>query len=318
MARRTKSSTKASEETQAQTPEESTVTTTTEAAPEAAASTTEKKADEFDLTGFNSAVEKALAEADTSTGDIPLASLEGVTNEYRKLDGPKGKNAAKKAINEAMKESMNSMDIIKARAYLQISEKALSAGPGAGAERKPADPTEAFVQRVVTLNLANQLVTDEVPEGVAEDWAQRVEDEVAKLAESAREYRTWAESDAEDKGEAPEVPAFVKNAVKLAEGKTAKAGRSTGGGGSTYSGERRDIGKHILSAFEGVDEGTFLTIAEIRKHRSDEYGDSEPSAGAISARLFPNGDASKCTLVKSGVQPGQNEAGRKGATKVAV
>jgi hypothetical protein len=50
---------------------------------------------------------------------------------------------------------------------------------------------------------------------------------------------------------------------------------------------RRDIGKHVQYVFAALPAGTFLTINEIRKIGSPEYGDSAPSAGAISARLFP-------------------------------
>lgn len=275
---------------------------------------------EIDLTEFNSAVETALEDADTSTGDLPEAALAKVTESYRKLDGPKAKNAAKKAINDSMKSAMNDMEIVKARAYLQISENALSAGTsgGGGSTRTPTDPTEAHVQKVATLTLAYQLATTSVADGVAEDWQAKVEDSLQGQLEAANQYKAWVESNDENKGDEPEVSVVVKNAVKLAEGKSARAGSSRSSGGSTYTGERRDIGKHILNAFSDKAEGTFLTIAEIRKTKSDEYGDAEPSAGAISARLFPGDDPSKCTLIKDGVQPGTNESGKKGATKVAV
>ena len=137
------------------------------------------------------------------------------------------------------------------------------------------------------------------------------------LVESSREqagaYLAWLQSDAEDKGDEPaDLTPVVKNAVKLALGKAAKAGGRSGGG-STFTGERRDIGKHIESAFADVPSGKFLTVAEIRKHKSEEYGDNPPSAGAISARLFPQGDGTKCTI--KSVTPGQNEKSNKGATK---
>ncbi|MEU4477743.1 DUF262 domain-containing protein [Micromonospora sp. NPDC023966] len=74
---------------------------------------------------------------------------------------------------------------------------------------------------------------------------------------------------------------------------------------------RRDIGAHIVSAFFGLAPGSFLTINEIRRHRSDEYGDEFPSAGAIHARLFPS--SGRCTV--PGVEPGTNERGLRGARK---
>ncbi|WP_278265435.1 DUF262 domain-containing HNH endonuclease family protein [Nocardia sp. AG03] len=53
---------------------------------------------------------------------------------------------------------------------------------------------------------------------------------------------------------------------------------------------RRDIGQHIVNAFAGLEEGTFLTINEIRKVPSAQYPVNDlPSSGAISARLFPAG-----------------------------
>ena len=88
------------------------------------------------------------------------------------------------------------------------------------------------------------------------------------------------------------------------------SGRS---GGSTYTGERRDIGQHIVEAFADVESGTFLTVAEIRKHDSSQYTSENPaSAGAISARLFPK--SGKCTV--EGIEPGTNEKGNRGARKL--
>lgn len=74
---------------------------------------------------------------------------------------------------------------------------------------------------------------------------------------------------------------------------------------------RRDIGRHIEHVFSSRAVGEFLTIAQIRREPSPEYGESAPSAGAISARLFPpNG---KTTV--PGVVPETRE-GVRGATKV--
>lgn len=278
---------------------------------------------EIDLGPFTEAVDEAVSGADETTGDIAVEPLSKVTEQYRKLDGAKPKNAAKKVVNDRMKAAMDALDIRTARAYLQISENALTAGAGGGGStRTPTDPTEAFVQRVATLRLALDLVDENVPEEVASDWQTKLDDLLNGKREQANEYRTWFESEADDKGDEPSVEAFVKNAVKLAEGKSARAGaaRSSSGssGGSGYSGERRNIGKHILEAFADLEEGTFLSIAQIRQHKSSEYGDDLPSAGAISARLFPDNDGSKCSLIKDGVQPGTDEKGKKGARKVAA
>lgn len=304
MARRNPSNTKpdSTESVSTEAPEETAVSTT---ATEAPASTEETP---IDLTGFEAAANAAVAEADTSTGTIPPAEIDKVVTEYRVLDGVKAKNKAKAFLNEGMKSAMNESDIVKARSFLQLTES-MTAGSTAKAEKAPADPTEAFVQRSATLQLANSLL---VPgEGVADDHASRTEALVSESQAAAEQYLAYLQDESEDKGEEPEVSAVVRNAVKLALGKAAKAGSSRTGGG--YTGERRDIGKHIVEAFADHPVGTFLTIAEIRKFVSDEYGQSLPSAGAISARLFPQ--SGKCTI--ESVRPDTNEKGNKGAEKVA-
>jgi hypothetical protein len=296
-------------------PKEDTVSTTTEAAPEAtsteASPEATKKADEkpVDLTAFKAAVLEAVAGADPSTGELAAGVLEPVVKEYRAIEGLKGKNAAKAVLADGMRDAMNKSNIQAARSYLQMQDNMTAGSSGSSAPKAPADPTEAFVQSEATLRLAQELHTP--GEGVSEDHEAKVEELVSSSRESAASYKAWLESDAEDKGEEPDVSAVVKNAVKLAAGKSAKAGGRASSGG-TFTGERRDIGKHIAEAFAGVQSGAFLTVAEIRNHRSDEYGDNPPSAGAISARLFPQ--SGKCTV--EGIEPGQNEKGNKGATKL--
>ncbi|WP_164860610.1 DUF262 domain-containing protein [Rhodococcus sp. X156] len=73
---------------------------------------------------------------------------------------------------------------------------------------------------------------------------------------------------------------------------------------------RGDIAKHIAHVFTELETGDFLTISEIARRPSPEYADKPPSAGAISARLFPaNG---RMTL--PGVEPGTRN-GYRGAVK---
>lgn len=302
MARRTSKA-----QTENPTTEEAPVSTETTEAPTEAATETTTEAP-IDLTSFNEAVATAITEADAATGEVPTEQIEAVKTAYRALDGAKPKNAAKKAVNESMKDAMNSGDLPKARAYLMISENSLVAGGGGGGEKAPADPTEAFVQRVATLSLGYNLAVNNVPEGVGSDWQDRVNQLVTESLTPAQELLAFHQSDAE--GDGPEATAVVRNAVKLAEGKSAKAGSSRSGG--TFTGERKNIGTHIESAFSDVEEGTFLTIAEIRNKRSDEYGDNPPSAGAVSARLFPS--SGKSSMLKVGIRP-DTQNGKKGAVK---
>ncbi|ETT28833.1 protein of unknown function DUF262 [Rhodococcus rhodochrous ATCC 21198] len=75
---------------------------------------------------------------------------------------------------------------------------------------------------------------------------------------------------------------------------------------------RRDIGQHIVNAFADLEVGDFLTIGEIRKTPSPQYPVHDlPSAGAISARLFP-GNGGRTTV--PGVV-GVIAGGRRGARK---
>lgn len=305
-------------------PKEDTVST---AAPEAPASTDtsteapEAKAEKpaeapIDLTAFEAAVDKAVEDTegrDAATGELSAALIESVNVEFRKLEGAKAKNKARALLNGLLKDTMNKMDpaeMPKARSYMILSD-GLSAGSAAKSERTPADPTEAFVQRMVGLKLAVELAQANVPEGVDAGWTTKANELYEASKAKANELFAWATSDAEDKGDEPETTPVVRSAVKLAQGKAAKVGGAVRSGGSG-DGVRRDIGKHIESAFADVESGTFLTVAQIRAHRSDEYGDNPPSAGAISARLFPT--SGKGTSVP-GIVAGQNDAGKKGATK---
>lgn len=282
----------------------------TESAPAAVAA----KSGEVDLTAFNAAVATALqAEGrDETTGELPLVALPPVQAAYRDLDGLKAKNAARKVVDDAMKSAMTSMKIAEARSYLQISQNLSVAGAKSSTPKPPADPTEAFVQKAATFRLALTLASANVPDEVAADWADQAKAAVEAQGEAASAYLAWVNNEAEDKGDAPEAPAWVQQAAKLAAGKSAKVGAAKSGGQSTpFTGERRDIAKHIVEAFADAEPGTFKSINEIRTFKSAEYGDNPPSAGAISARLFP-GEGKKVTV--DGVTP-DTQNGKKGAVK---
>jgi hypothetical protein len=299
------------------TPEELVEEATGAAAAEPVAATdNEDKAEaEIDLTDFSNAVEAAVKDEekrDKDTGDLAADLIEPVNTAFRALDGAKAKNKARAHLNGLMRDAMNNFDMPLARSYMVLAD-GLSAGPSAKAERQPADPTEAFVQKVVGLQLAVALTTENLPEGVDEDWKAKANELFTESKATAQEYLEWTRSEDDNKGDEPEISSVVKAAVKLAQGKAAKVGASRGGSGTPHEGPRRDIAKHIYAAFENEAPGTFLTIAEIRKFHSEEYGDNPPSAGAISARLFPTGGG-KCTL--EGVVPDTNENNKKGARKL--
>lgn len=284
--------------------------------PEAAAEGTDTEATEahedkpVDLTDFQNAVEAAVAERDTATGELAVAIIEPANVEFRKLDGAKAKNKGRAWLNDKMRDAMNEMNVQLARAYLMVSDN-LSAGGATKGERAPADPTEAFVQRIVGLRLATDLARDNVPEGVGEDWSDKANALYAESKDKANEYLAWTQADEEGRGDEPEVSPVVRAAVKLAQGKSAKVGGGSRSGGGNGDGVRRDVAKHIQAAFADKEPGTFLTIAEIKKHESEEYAGAVVSAGAISARLFPA--SGKCTV--EGVEPATVN-NKKGARKI--
>lgn len=301
MARQNRS-TAASTET-ATTNKEDTVTTTETPAPEA-----ETKAP-ADLTAFKAAVTEAITEADASTGVLPETAIAKVNEQYRAVEGNSGKGEARKFLEEQMLAAVADLDAVKARSYSDLKGNLTAAG-GSSSTKAPADPTAAFVQRVASLRLAQVIVEGSRPEGEGID--EKIEALVSESLASVEAQVAYLADESEDKGDGPELSPVVRAAFKAASGKATGGTRKSGG-----SGVRRDIAKHIQSAFADKEAGAFLSIAEIAKHKSAEYGDDSPSQGAISARLF--NDSGKTTV--EGVEPVQKdtiEGGNpKGARKVA-
>src|SRR5690606_19168540 len=127
-----------------------------------------------------------------------------------------------------------------ARAYSMVKDN-LSAATKGGADKAPADPTAAYVNKLAAHRLALTVIEGTVPEGVdGEKATTQAGDLVASLSEQVTAYQGWLADESEDKGDAPEVSPVVRTAFKLAAGKASGGGRVSGG-----SGVRRDIGKHI-------------------------------------------------------------------------
>jgi hypothetical protein len=261
------------------------------------------------LDAFKAAVEASLGEADTTTGQVPESAVTSVNEEYRKLEGQKGKNAARKFLEDAMLAAVGELDAVKARSYSEL-KAGLSTGGGSSTPKAPADPGAAYVQRMAALDLARGIVYGTKPEIEGRDLDAEVSKMVTDLGQQVADLQAWTANEAEDKGDAPEVSPVVRQAVKLSTGKA--SGSRSGGGNS--GGPRRDTGKHIASAFADKAVGDFLTIAEIAKHKSAEYGDDSPSQGAISARLFPTTTVEGVEPVEKGAIDGKNP---KGARKIA-
>lgn len=239
----------------------------------------------IDTSAFDEALKVGLAEMDQTTGTLAEAQLAPIVKAYQDLDGAKAKAAVRASIEQGVKDALSpdNGDIPKARALNTIrGEITKSKGSGPKKDSTPSDPTEAFVQNVVALQLAYGHVTQNVPDGVNEDWQTKANELAQK---TVAEVDTLAKYSGE--GEEPEVSPLARRALKLASGKV----KGGGGGGSRtpFTGTRRDIGKHILNAFADKASGDFLTVAQIVAHKSDEYGGEAPSPGAVSARLFPRG-----------------------------
>lgn len=320
MVRASASKTAAAKKAAASPKKEDTVTTTDTAAPaetaapantEAAPAAEAPKAEVvIDTTAFDEALKVGLAEMDQSTGTLSPAQLDPIVKAYAGLDGAKAKARVRATVEQGIKDALApGGNVPNARALntIRIEITKSKGGGGGGTPAAPKDPTTAFVEQVVALQLAYSHVTQNVPEGVAEDWqakanelAQASMEDVAKLAKFSGE------------GEAPEVSAIAKRALKLATGKVK-------GGGSTsprapFTGERHDIAKHVAEAFADKPVGEVLTVAQIVSFNSTEYGDDHPSPGAVSARLFPK--SGTCTF--EGIEPVEATAtAPKGARKKA-
>lgn len=278
---------------------------------------------ERELAEFEAAADAVANEADDD-GHLNKDQLAPAVQAYRAItSGAKGKNKAKAYVAEQMKSALTSGPdgYSRAMAWNTIQDAILSAPTKAAAAPKaqpePADPNKVFAERVAALTLAVRLVENTLPEGVTEDAYQAHLDRLIEEAEAEAEALYAFETGEQAEGaEAPEASALAKAAVKIAQNKAVRraGGRKAGsgsGGGSTYAGPRRDVAKHILNAFADKPSGTFLKISEIRAVQSDEYGTDAPSAGAVSARLFPA--SGKCTV--EGVIPGADSEGNRGARK---
>lgn len=275
-----------------------------------------KAAPSDDITDFKAVVATALAERDQATGTFPEVQLENVKAAYRNLPGAKAKNAAKKHLNDELRNAVNTADILTGQAIMVLVDLTLNAGTGtkAPAERKPVDPTANFVDQMTVLNLAYNLRRADVPDGVETDGAEgafaKVDALVSEHSEAAEKYYTWVTSKADDKGDEPEVSGLVKRAVKAALGKAATAGRSASSSPRPASdGVRRNVRTHIGQVFADKEPGTFLKVAEIANAETAEYPEGNCSPGAITAAL-------KSEKGVEGFQLTHNESGVAGATKL--
>lgn len=320
---------------------QTTPTEATEAKPEVPAGPTQEEVD-AKANEFKALLDEVLSgdadgERDVATGHMSESLKQRIKQAY--VDLPPGnsktsaRNQVKAYVNEKLTAIMGSdePDIFAARTLFVVQNDLLVAtgGPSATIAKAPVDPTEAFVDQITALYLAPNFVA--VPEGVAEDWAQRVDAKAAELrdAEETQAYLAWVNgdttkvSDAEDaeekRGPEPEVNPVIKQAVAISRGKALgrtsrprKAGSTSGAPRAVHTGPKRDVGKHIAEAFADKPVGTWMSVGDITKFHSQEYGGPAVSQGAVSARIYAE---KGCTV--PGIEAAEGPTGKRGAKKVS-
>src|SRR5690242_20456541 len=84
--------------------------------PEATPTSTEP-----DLTAFKAAANQAVEDSDPDMGTLPVAAVDAVSTEYRKLEGQKAKNAAKNWVEESIRKAIGvDSDMRTARAFVEM------------------------------------------------------------------------------------------------------------------------------------------------------------------------------------------------------
>jgi hypothetical protein len=284
---------------------------TDETPPEASSDENTEKEEtppEADLSDFQAAVSAAVEQRDEQTGELTDELLKPVVDAFRGLSGIKQYNKARSWVEDQMTEAVTEHeDVHLARTYVSVRNALTTAAPKR--ERQPADPTEAFVQVHYQLQEALRLHESFAPEGLAEDWPARVTEFAEKHADEVAQYDEWQRSTDENKGDAPEVHSAVRQAFKLATKKTPKRAS-----GKTFDGPKRDTKIHVEQVFADQPVGTFMSVSQIAKADSEQYGSDHPSAGAINQRLFPKGE--KAPDLPEGIEADADNKPR-GARKVA-
>lgn len=253
-----------------------------------------------DLTDFEAAVSEAIATADESTYTVTDAALAGVRQAYTALSGTKARNKAKASLNETLKRGLDNSDLATAQVAMFLTEAGTQAAKAPKAPKAPKDPRQPYVDRLAAITLGLYIAQLDAPEGFdVADAIGAATDEANKAFEEAKAVLATEDRYTEN--------LLIRAALKVASGKNVRSTASAG------SGVRRDLGKHITEAFGAVEVGTFLSVAEIRKFNSSEYGEDSPSAGAISNRLQP-GSGKPTTIENIKVE---SRDGRLGAVKVA-
>ena len=236
---------------------------------------------------FQTVAQKVVGDRDEATG-LTEEQIAPVVEVFRKLDGAKFYNKAREWVMDQVTDAVMppTEDMKLAKAWVKIKDSLKAATPPRA--KKPADPTEQYIHQRYMLGLAANLIEDNLPDGLAEDWEEQFNKFDEDHAGQVETYQAWLADESDDKGGEPEVDKVVGDAFKLA---TKKIKRSGGGGKRRPSdAAKRSTFNHIQQVFASLPVGKQLTVAEIANADSEEYGDDHPSPGAINQRLFKEGD----------------------------
>lgn len=276
-------------------------------------------------------------ERDQATGALSTQAVAQFGAAYRELD-PNGKKAVRAGLTASISENMSSetedtdliyANLLKAKTYNELLNETKKSATATKAAAPKVDPTESYVEQYMATQIAAMSLVRSKEVDV-EKAGESIQNLVTAYSnpESAeyqafQAYVTWLRAeDKEKRGDEPEVPEFVKKGLKIAEGKavgraTRKASSGTksssGGGG----GKNRNVGTHVTEALAEREVGEFVSIADICKFKSSEYGEDSPSAGAVSARLFPPSGGPSTIENVEGVTAEESGAGKKGARRTA-
>lgn len=237
---------------------------------EAEATESAEKA-EPDISAVTAALDSILA-GDIS--DLENIDFKPVTDAYATLDRA-GKAAATRHMSALSPELLESGDFDKARVVLLANKATKAEKPKAEKKpRTPVDPTQAFVDRLASFQIAYALFAAGKPEGVADDFQEKVQAAFEANYEQASALAAYMANTDENKGDAPDASEVATYAVRIAVKPVRKP-----------YGPRHDAGKHIEQVFAELPSGTFLTAGEIAGKPSEEYGEKGATQSAIAARF---------------------------------
>ncbi|UYL87114.1 hypothetical protein SEA_HOLLOW_96 [Gordonia phage Hollow] len=260
---------------------------------------------------FEAQVKRALSEAEPSTGVAAKQFLEAAVLAYRAITGGiKYKNLGKKWLQNEISNAINEARFPNAVTLNAINEL-IQAGSANAEPAVTVDPKEEYGKLIAAHETALDYLRENVP---TEAEGYEVPDTETAFEELSN-YLDWEGTEDRDEADKPELGDVATVALAIIKGKKAKKARKSGTTTrvTSYDGPRRSVAKHIESAFEGVESGTFLKIVDITKHTSEEYGDDNPSSGAVAAALFPKSGKER---EWTNLRPATDGQGVKGAIAV--